>query len=333
MGACASFKRPVETSLAVHPCLIMGPHAAGKTALVRHLQIVYGHFETSQHRAMMAPLMRNVVVEAINEALDLIRDFDTCSPGVVDRATFDTLQRAALPKVLTMQSVDAVLTLWRLSSFHDVLTRMPDSYLSLTQLAVLMDALPRVAAPDYVPTDSDLVRLQYPSTGLTDTLLPMAPTLDHLTLLLVDSGGRVSERDKWRSRFRDCRASAVVFVVALDSFAYTSVDDAATNQLSDAVALITHACQDSALHGVPRWLLLNKRDAFAVALAAHHAAFQTVFPEFTGGPGDVKGAIHCIRKACITACPELEHAITVASCVETDTSIRRDLEKFCIKHL
>lgn len=69
-----------------------------------------------------------------------------------------------------------------------------------------------MAAPNYMPTDQDILRSRVKTTGITETMFQVGD----LTYRLFDVGGQRSERKKWIHCFEN--VTALVFLVSLSEY-------------------------------------------------------------------------------------------------------------------
>ena len=94
--------------------------------------------------------------------------------------------------------------------------------------------LDRLFAPDYVPTDQDILRCRIKTTGITETEFQVGPlTYRYVVMLqllalirnysMFDVGGQRSERKKWIHCFED--VTALLFLVAISGYDQVLVED------------------------------------------------------------------------------------------------------------
>lgn len=81
------------------------------------------------------------------------------------------------------------------------------------------DSIDRIAAPDYLPTDQDVLRSRVKTTGITETTFHIGD----LTYRMFDVGGQRSERKKWIHCFEN--VTAIVFLVAISEYDQVLVED------------------------------------------------------------------------------------------------------------
>ena len=74
------------------------------------------------------------------------------------------------------------------------------------------NAIDRMADPNYLPTDQDILRSRVKTTGITETMFRVG----ELTYRLFDVGGQRSERKKWIHCFEN--VTALVFLVSLSEY-------------------------------------------------------------------------------------------------------------------
>jgi guanine nucleotide-binding protein subunit alpha len=149
----------------------------------------------------------------------------------------------------------------------------------LGSLPYFFDALDRLFAPEYAPTEDDIVHTRARTVGITETAFqvrslcsgpsaanalmlpshfssPSTRPLDSLTrrphqrithpklreheMLMVDVGGQKSERRKWIHCFQD--VTSILFLVSLSGFDQCLVEDKDANQMQDAMTIWDSIC-------------------------------------------------------------------------------------------
>eukprot|EP01087_Luapelamoeba_hula_P010039 TRINITY_DN2634_c0_g2_i1.p1 TRINITY_DN2634_c0_g2~~TRINITY_DN2634_c0_g2_i1.p1 ORF type:complete len:118 (+),score=8.85 TRINITY_DN2634_c0_g2_i1:179-532(+) len=77
------------------------------------------------------------------------------------------------------------------------------------------DSIPRLKAPDYMPTVQDALRVRLRTTGIDEALFKF----EDINFRMVDVGGQRSERRKWIHCFQG--VTAIIFCVALSEYDQT----------------------------------------------------------------------------------------------------------------
>ncbi|KAH7698571.1 guanine nucleotide binding proteinq polypeptide, partial [Aphelenchoides avenae] len=75
-----------------------------------------------------------------------------------------------------------------------------------------LDALDRLSASDYVPTEQDILRARV----ATKSIVEYSFLLKKVTIRMIDVGGQRTERRKWIHCFDD--VTSVLFLVALSEY-------------------------------------------------------------------------------------------------------------------
>lgn len=73
--------------------------------------------------------------------------------------------------------------------------------------------------PDYLPTESDVLRARIKTTGIFETRFPMSQLMIHM----FDVGGQRSERKKWIHCFEG--VTLIIFCVALSEYDQVLLED------------------------------------------------------------------------------------------------------------
>lgn len=106
---------------------------------------------------------------------------------------------------------DAVRGLWNDPGVREAVSRSREFQLN-DSAVYYFDMIDRMASPDYMPTDQDILRSRVKTTGITETTFKVG----ELTYRLFDVGGQRSERKKWIHCFEN--VTALVFLVSLSEY-------------------------------------------------------------------------------------------------------------------
>lgn len=106
---------------------------------------------------------------------------------------------------------DSVRGLWRDPGVREAVSRSREFQLN-DSAVYYFNSIDRMAAPNYLPTDQDILRSRVKTTGITETTFKVG----ELTYKLFDVGGQRSERKKWIHCFEN--VTALVFLVSLSEY-------------------------------------------------------------------------------------------------------------------
>lgn len=155
-------------------------------------------------------------------------------------------------------------------------------------LAYIMNAIDRIAAPEYQPTNDDILAARKRTSGVN--LLEFEAY--NSKFLLIDVGGQKTERKKWLAHFDIVHA--VIFVVGLDQYDQIMMEDNVTNRLKDSLALFEEMCSSPWFRQSSFLLFLNKADTFRTKI--RQIPLTVCFRTYAGDPHDYDQCIKYITK-------------------------------------
>uniref|UniRef100_A0A673X2T0 Guanine nucleotide binding protein (G protein), alpha activating activity polypeptide O, a n=1 Tax=Salmo trutta TaxID=8032 RepID=A0A673X2T0_SALTR len=132
----------------------------------------------------------------------------------------------------------------------------------------------RIGAPDYQPTEQDILRTRVKTTGIVETHF----VFKNLHFRLFDVGGQRSERKKWIHCFED--VTAIIFCVALSGYDQVLHEDETTNRMHESMKLFDSICNNKWFTDTSIILFLNKKDIFEQKIKK--SPLSICFPEYTG---------------------------------------------------
>ncbi|RVE69576.1 hypothetical protein OJAV_G00079080 [Oryzias javanicus] len=142
----------------------------------------------------------------------------------------------------------------------------------------------RIIAPNYVPTETDVLRVRVRTCGIIETQFQV----NEMTFRLYDVGGQRSERRKWLHCFDSVHA--VLFVVALSSFDMKSMEDPTVSRLQESLQLFSSVCSNTIFQKASMILFLNKMDLFRKKIQHSGRLLRFYFSSYKGADGDVDAA-------------------------------------------
>ena len=118
------------------------------------------------------------------------------------------------------------------------------------------DSIDRIAQPNYLPTDQDVLRSRVKTTGITETTF----IIGDLTYRMFDVGGQRSERKKWIHCFEN--VTTILFLVAISEYDQLLLEDETVNRMQEALTLFDSICNSRWFVKTSIILFLNKIDRF-----------------------------------------------------------------------
>ncbi|KAF7364101.1 Heterotrimeric G-protein alpha subunit [Mycena sanguinolenta] len=273
---------------------------SGKSTIVKQMKIIHQSGFTEEERlAYRKTIHKNVLdsAQALVEAIqncgmeDLLRDKLVCE--TILPATNASSQGRPTPAgkegqggegqdIMSHELADAIGVLWRDPVVAKVLDEHQSEFYLMDSAAYFLTALPRLAHPEYIPTEDDVLRARAQSTAITETRFNMGG----LSIHMFDVGGQRSERKKWIHCFES--VTSIIFCTALSEYDQVLLEERGQNRMRESLVLFESVINSRWFLRTSIILFLNKIDVFRVKLAK--IPLERYFPEYTGGPDINKAA-------------------------------------------
>ena len=133
--------------------------------------------------------------------------------------------------ILPDNVADAVRGLWSDPGVKEAVSRSREFQLN-DSAVYYFNSIDRMATPNYMPTDQDILRSRVKTTGITETTFKVG----ELTYKLFDVGGQRSERKKWIHCFEN--VTALVFLVSLSEYDQMLYEDESVVRLFSSCAIV-----------------------------------------------------------------------------------------------
>ncbi|RYP89224.1 hypothetical protein DL770_004522 [Monosporascus sp. CRB-9-2] len=155
--------------------------------------------------------------------------------------------------------------------------------LNLTETATyFFDEIHRIAAPDYLPNEIDVIRAQREASGIREIRFQW----DRLMIHLFDVGDQILEPKKWIHSFED--RITIIFVVNLAGYDQVLLEGSSPTQLMESLMLFESVVNSVEFHRSSIVLLLDKVDLFKQKLP--RSPLADYFPDYSGGSDVDKAA-------------------------------------------
>ncbi|KAJ7718628.1 G-protein alpha subunit [Mycena metata] len=185
-------------------------------------------------------------------------------------------------KGLTADAANAIEALWRDPVVAKVLDEHGSEFYLMDSAGYFLSAIHRLAAPDYLPTEEDVLRARVQSTSITETRFNMGG----LSIHMFDVGGQRSERKKWIHCFES--VTSIIFCTALSEYDQVLLEEKGQNRMRESLVLFESVINSRWFLRTSIILFLNKIDVFRGKLGK--VPLERYFPEYTGGPDINKAA-------------------------------------------
>ncbi|KAI9830874.1 MAG: G-Protein alpha subunit [Phylliscum demangeonii] len=266
--------------------LLLGAGESGKSTVLKQMKLIYASgFSKSEREDCRAIIFSNLVhaFKVILEAMDeLSISFANPANERYGHLINDDAE-IGVKETFPIDYLDAFKDLWVDDGVKEAIIR-GNEYALHDNLNYFFNGLDRLFAPDYLPTDQDVLRSRLRTTGITETIF----NLGNYTYRMFDVGGQRSERKKWIHCFENVHC--LLFLVAISGYDQCLVEDKDANQMREALMLFESIINSQWFVRSAVILFLNKMDLFRDKLAS--SPISKYFPEYTGSLTDFKMARH-----------------------------------------
>lgn len=191
------------------------------------------------------------------------------------------------------------------------------------------DCIDRIASPDYVPTDQDILRSWVESIFITETFFPSSRCLE-LNYRVFNVGGRRSERRKWIHVFKD--VAVIIFLVDVSDYDQTLLEDPSANRMQESLVLFESICNSRWFVNTSIVLFFTKIDILKDKVAT--SPFNHYFLDFSGDPTNLESVKSYIEMRFLSLDKNPDRKIDVHfTSLDPDTSLGETAFATIEKHL
>ncbi|XP_015276890.1 PREDICTED: guanine nucleotide-binding protein G(o) subunit alpha isoform X4 [Gekko japonicus] len=271
--------------------LLLGAGESGKSTIVKQMKIIHEDGFSGEDVKQYKPVVYSNTIQSLAA---IVRAMDTLGIEYGDKERRDDAGLLFLTAIslhaghmtTEMSSLlSAMMRLWADSGIQECFNRSREYQLN-DSAQYYLDSLDRIGAPDYQPTEQDILRTRVKTTGIVETHF----TFKNLHFRLFDVGGQRSERKKWIHCFED--VTAIIFCVALSGYDQVLHEDETTNRMHESLKLFDSICNNKWFLGTSIILFLNKKDIFEEKIKK--SSLTICFPEYIG-PGSFTEAVTYIQ--------------------------------------
>ncbi|XP_067271779.1 guanine nucleotide binding protein (G protein) alpha v1 isoform X3 [Pseudorasbora parva] len=221
--------------------LMLGAAESGKSTLVKQMKIIHSHGFTKQELASFKPAVLDNLLTSMKfvlHGMGVLRiNLANCKNKVHAHSVLSCGRCFDEDQMLFPFISHALCCLWADQGVRSAAVRGYEYELNDSAL-YFFENMGRIIATDYMPTETDVLRVRLRTTGVIETQFKVK----HLVFRMYDVGGQRTERRKWISCFEDVRA--VLFVVSLSGYDMTLVEDPSMNRLQESLKLFSSICNN-----------------------------------------------------------------------------------------
>ncbi|KAF1385751.1 hypothetical protein PFLUV_G00111040 [Perca fluviatilis] len=269
--------------------LLLGTGESGKTTFIRQMRIIHGRGFSEEERRTFAKCIFQNILTAMKAMIGAMAALNIPYFNPENEIYAKWLQDINTVQIRQLERgyVDAIRRLWADSGIRVCYSRRCE-YQLLDSTEYYMSNLDRISAPDYIPTEQDVLRVRFPTTGIHDYSF----IIKTITLRIVDVGGQKSERRKWIHCFEN--VTSLIFLASLSEYDQVLEERETINRMHESLALFYTTIHSPWFLNTSIILFLNKTDILADKVLT--SDLQKYFPSFTGKRHDAEDAKNYIRK-------------------------------------
>ncbi|RWS16834.1 guanine nucleotide-binding protein G(q) subunit alpha-like isoform X1, partial [Dinothrombium tinctorium] len=282
--------------------LLLGTGESGKSTFIKQMRIIHGSgYSDEDKRGFIKLVYQNIfmAMQSMIKAMDMLK-IPYKDPRNAENA--ELVRSVDYETVTTFDTpyVEAIKSLWADAGIQECYDRRREYQLTDSAKYYLSD-IDRIASPDYLPTQQDILRVRVPTTGIIEYPFD----LDSIIFRMVDVGGQRSERRKWIHCFEN--VTSIIFLVALSEYDQILFESDNENRMEESKALFKTIITYPWFQNSSVILFLNKKDLLEEKIMYSHLV--DYFPEYDGPKQDHFAAREFILKMYLAQNPQSERSI------------------------
>ncbi|KAL8845059.1 MAG: hypothetical protein Q9176_000731 [Flavoplaca citrina] len=241
--------------------LLLGAGESGKSTILKQMKLIHEGSYSRDERESFKEIIYSNTVQSMRVILEAMESLEL--PLDDQRTEYHVQTIFMQPAQIEGESLppevgNAIDALWKDAGLRR-------SY---------FDSIGRIAQPDYLPNDQDVLRSRVKTTGITETTF----IIGELTYRMFDVGGQRSERKKWIHCFEN--VTTILFLVAISEYDQLLFEDETVNRMQEALTLFDSICNSRWFTKTSIILFLNKIDRFKEKLPI--SPMKNYFPDYEG---------------------------------------------------
>lgn len=285
MGCGNSRGPPAQTPRNTLNVVCLGLGGCGKTTFVKQMKIIHDiGWQDIELQSYKKIIRANLIVGLQGCLTVLTSRSKTVQPQ--NEAVANAVQgMSARTADFTDDNVKTTLkALWSDPGVQEVARVCPEQ-LETGQVAYFLDDIDRVLAPDFIPTNDDILRCRQRTAGASTVTVYFQKKYFEF----FDIGGQKPERNKWATVLAENDIAAIIYFVAADEYDVADEDrDHNLTKLELSRSIFSEILEEKLPDGLPLLLFLNKTDRLKERLKDSSGVqeFKKYFPKFEGSSAD-----------------------------------------------
>jgi len=257
--------------------LLLGAGESGKSTIVKQMKIIHEKGYSSDECLQYRPIVFSNTIQSL---IAIIRAMGQLKIGLQNpervndaRKLFALANSVEDTSELSVELSGVMKRLWKDAGVQECFSRSREYQLN-DSAPYYLNALDRISALNYIPTQQDVLRTRVKTTGIIETNF----TYKNLYIKMLDVGGQRSERKKWIHCFEG--VTAIIFCVAMSEYDLVLAEDEEMNRMRESMKLFESICNNRWFTETSIILFLNKKDLFEEKI--RKSPLTICFPEYMG---------------------------------------------------
>jgi len=247
--------------------LLLGAGESGKSTVAKQMKIIHLDGFKDEERASFKPIIFKNIIYSMRILVKKTTEYNQLegkgaiepkNQGFGARVIDKTDDHFGGPDPAIMpDDAKVISSLWNDPAIGATFERQSEYQLN-DSASYFFEAVDRIAQPNYVPTDQDILRARVRTSGIIEINFVLKE--ENFYFSVIDVGGQRSERRKWIHCFQD--VTAVLYCVDLSGYDRKLFEDETVNRMHESLQLFKDIVNGDWFSGTAMILFLNKRDIF-----------------------------------------------------------------------
>ncbi|KAF2258157.1 guanine nucleotide-binding protein-like protein alpha-3 subunit [Lojkania enalia] len=258
--------------------VLMGMPNSGKELIMRQIKVLYAEGYPREERMGYQYAVRSTVRVLIHAVIDLLKDTGVHLSEGLNQDFAVLLYEVETVDInrITPSAVHAVQNIWRSEQFSSLFVK--NFEIDFPQYApYFANEIQRISDIDYIPTESDIIRLNQSMGGIKELRF----SWDELDVHLFNISGFIPDqfRKRWFHQLEG--ATALIYTVDVATYDRPYLGQPTESQLLDDFATFESWANSPKFSGSSIILLLNNFTRFKEKL--QHSPLTTFFTDYSVG--------------------------------------------------
>ena len=313
--------------------LLLGAGESGKSTIVKQMKVIHDDGYTPGERKQYKSIVHSNTIQSLIAIINAMKKLDIKfgdQSRVDDVKLLNAITGNSNEWEITYDLGEIMARLWKDEGVQVCFLRSREYQLN-DSAAFYLNDLGRIASPNYVPTEEDVLKTRVRTTGVVQIQF----SYKNLQFKMFDVGGQRSERKKWYRCFEG--VTAIIFCTALSEYDLVLEEDGDVNRMLESMKLFDSICNNRWFKDTSIILFLNKKDLFEEKIK--RSPLKICFPEYEGENSYIEGVAYIqarfgnldkseredeiyIHLTCATDTKNIQYVFDVV----TDVIIRKNLK-------